>query len=175
MKRPLRPDEVQAWVAVARTVTPAPGKAVPELPEAPKPPEPPPAAAAPPVLAPASAPRSKTRPEPKWEPDPIEPKRKRRIVTARQPIEARIDLHGLTLFEAEDRVKAFVRRSWDQGFRAVLIVTGKGSSGAGGIIRDWAPTWLADVSLAGMVAGVAPADRRHGGEGALYVALKARR
>jgi DNA-nicking Smr family endonuclease len=175
VKRPLRPDELKAWASVARTVTPAPGRAVPELPEEPKPPAPPPATGAPLIVAPADAKRLKARPAPKWEPDPIEPKRRRRIVKERQPIEARVDLHGLTLFEAEARVKSFVRRSWEQGFRAILIVTGKGSSGAGGIIRDWAPTWLADASLAGMVAGVAQAERRHGGEGALYVALKARR
>lgn len=175
MKRPLRPDEVKAWAIVARTVAPAPGRAVPELPEEPKPPEPPPAVGAPLHVPVAEAKRPRGRPEPKWEPDPIEPKRKRRIAKERQPIEARIDLHGLTLFEAEARVKSFVRRSWDQGFRAVLIVTGKGTSGSGGIIRDWAPTWLADASLAGIVAGVATAERHHGGEGALYVALKARR
>lgn len=173
MKRPLRPDEVKVWAEVARTVEPLPGKAVPTIPEEPKSVEPPKPSGAPLIVSPTEPKRPKPRSEPKWEPDPIEPKRKKRIARERQPIEARVDLHGLTLFEAEDRVKSFVRRSWEQGFRAVLIVTGKGSSG-GGIIRDWAPTWLADASLAGVVAGVSTAERRHGGEGALYVALKRR-
>lgn len=171
MKRPLRPDEVEAWVTVARTVKPAPGRAVPVLPEAPRLPEPSPVAAAPLAVPPPARPKP-PRP-PRYEADPIEPKRKKRIARERQPIEARIDLHGLTLFEAEDRTKAFVRRAWNDGCRAVLIVTGKGSSG-GGVIRDWAPTWLADSSLARMVAGVSRAERHHGGDGALYVALKRR-
>lgn len=171
MKRPPRPDDAKAWATVARTVTPASGRAVPDLPDEPKPPEPPPAATAPLIVPPLPKPKS-PRP-PRYEPEVIEPKRKRRIATERLPIEAKIDLHGLTLFQAEDRVKAFVRHSYALGFRAVLIVTGKGSSG-GGVIRDWAPTWLADGLLAGMVAGVSTAERRHGGDGALYVALKRR-
>ncbi|HWU13187.1 MAG TPA: DNA mismatch repair protein MutS, partial [Caulobacter sp.] len=36
------------------------------------------------------------------------------------------------------------------------------------------PEWLADPALRDIVAGVSPADKRHGGDGALYVALKRR-
>jgi DNA-nicking Smr family endonuclease len=57
------------------------------------------------------------------------------------------------------------------GLRAVLVITGKGTTGDG-VIRRRAPEWLADPSLAGVVAGAASAHRRHGGEGAIYVALK---
>jgi DNA-nicking Smr family endonuclease len=35
-----------------------------------------------------------------------------------------------------------------------------------------APEWLAAPALANIVAGISEAHRRHGGEGALYVALK---
>ena len=34
------------------------------------------------------------------------------------------------------------------------------------------PEWLADPRLRDVVAGISEAQRRHGGEGALYVALK---
>jgi DNA-nicking Smr family endonuclease len=40
------------------------------------------------------------------------------------------------------------------------------------VLRRRTPEWLADPALRGVVAGVSEAHRRHGGEGALYVALK---
>ncbi len=108
------------------------------------------------------------------EPDPLEPRRLRRLTRERDPIEARLDLHGYGVWEAEDRLKAFLLRAHANGLRAVLVVTGKGSTGDG-LIRRHAPEWLASRELRGVVAGVSTAGRRHGGEGALYVALKARR
>ena len=35
-----------------------------------------------------------------------------------------------------------------------------------------APEWLAEPEVRDMVAGLSHAERHHGGEGALYVALK---
>jgi DNA-nicking Smr family endonuclease len=55
----------------------------------------------------------------------------------------------------------------------VLVITGKGKVGQG-VLKVRTPEWLADPSLREMVAGVSTADRRHGGDGALYVALKRR-
>jgi DNA-nicking Smr family endonuclease len=40
------------------------------------------------------------------------------------------------------------------------------------VLRRRAPEWLAGPALRGAVAGVSVADRRHGGDGALFVALK---
>lgn len=104
-------------------------------------------------------------------PDPIEPRRKRRITRERDPIEARIDLHGHNQFAAEDRLKAFITQAWLQGLRAVLVITGKGPDNAG-VIRQRTPEWLASADLAPMIAGFSEAHARHGGGGALYVALK---
>lgn len=172
MKRPLRPEETRLWAQVARTVRPRPGRIVPkdEAPVAPTPAAKPAKAAA---RAPGPAPAPPHVIPPRAAVDPIEPGRKRRIVRERDPIDARIDLHGLSQFAAEDRLKAFLRQCHAEGLRAVLVITGKGSRG-GGIIRDWAPEWLNDASLRGVVAGFSSAHRRHGGEGALYVALKRR-
>jgi DNA-nicking Smr family endonuclease len=39
-------------------------------------------------------------------------------------------------------------------------------------LRRRTPEWLASPGLRTVVAGVSEAHRRHGGEGALYVALK---
>ncbi|MDC7683360.1 Smr/MutS family protein [Asticcacaulis sp. BYS171W] len=106
-------------------------------------------------------------------PDPIEPKRKRRISRERDPIEARLDLHGLTQVQAEQRLKSFVQQAWANDYRAVLVITGKGMA-ENGILKRNAPEWLADPALSHIVAGISQAHARHGGTGALYVALKRR-
>ena len=95
----------------------------------------------------------------------------RRITREREGMGPRLDLHGLTQDEARVRLNAFLWRAHDEGWRAVMVITGKGSRGDG-VLRRFTPEWLAAPDLRPVVAGVAEAHRRHGGEGALYVALK---
>lgn len=174
MKRPLRPDEHRLWSVVAATVHPLPGRATPAQPA---PPEPPPAEALPKVAAKPHASQAPAVPgrkaaAPAWRPpEAIEPNRHHRITRERDPIAARIDLHGLDYDRARAALEGFLRRAWDEGHRSVLVITGKGSRGDG-ILRRAAPEWLAAAHLRPMVAGVSEAHRRHGGQGALYVALK---
>lgn len=101
----------------------------------------------------------------------IEPNRKLRIVKAREQIGARLDMHGLDQDQARATLEAFIRRAYEDGHRAVLVITGKGRVGQG-VLRQRTPEWLAGPAVREMVAGVSTADQRHGGEGALYVALK---
>ncbi len=84
---------------------------------------------------------------------------------------ARLDLHGMTQDQARLALGDFLRRAQADGYRAALVITGKGMAGEG-VLRRRAPEWLAEPSLRPLVAGTSPAHRRHGGEGALYVALK---
>ena len=106
-------------------------------------------------------------------PDAIEPRRKRRLSRERDPIEARLDMHGLNSIAAEARLKAFVQQAYANDYRAVLVITGKGIADTG-ILKRYAPEWLSDPALGHIVAGVSQAHARHGGSGALYVALKRR-
>lgn len=173
MKRPLRPEELKVWSLVAGTVRPLPGRSTP-LPESVAAPAP--AAAedgTPARIAPVSAVRHKP-PRPREAVDAIEPNRHHRITRERDPIAARLDLHGYDQDRARTALEGFLHRAWDEGFRAVLVITGKGVQGDG-ILRRRAPEWLAAPHLAPIVAGVSEAHRRHGGEGALYVALKRKR
>ncbi len=170
MARKLKPEEARLWSHVASTVKPRPGKAAPVPHAEAARPEPDPRAAPAhlPVAAVAVRP---ARPKPAPPPDPIEPGRKRRIVRGRDPLEARIDLHFMTHDRARAALEAFLLRAHAEGLREVLVITGKGTLGEG-VLRRQTPEWLAAPPLRAIVAGVSKADRRHGGEGALYVALK---
>jgi DNA-nicking Smr family endonuclease len=160
MKRPPRPDEIRLWSRVASTVHPIAGKTAPDVEPAPAPVQQPLAVKAPPKKPPRQTP-----------PSEIEPNRLHRI--GRAPLEARLDLHGLDQDRARATLEAFIHRAWDDGYRSVLIITGKGARGEG-VLRKLTPEWLAAPSLREIVAGISTAKRRHGGEGALYVALKRR-
>lgn len=105
--------------------------------------------------------------------DRIEPNRKRRIVKEHDPIGARLDMHGLDQDQARATLEGFIRRAYEDGHRAVLVITGKGKVGHG-VLKQRTPEWLAAPAVREMIAGVSTADQRHGGDGALYVALKRR-
>jgi DNA-nicking Smr family endonuclease len=184
MKRPLKPEELRVWGLVAATVHPLPGK---ETPKAPADALPSPKrggadreAVGVRKSGPSSAPgrdlltraplRSAVPPR-VGEGKAIEPRRKHRIAKDREEIGGRLDLHGLDQDRARAALEAFLRRAWDEGYRAVLVITGKGVQGDG-VLKRRAPEWLAAPHLAPIVAGISEAHRRHGGEGALYVALK---
>lgn len=96
------------------------------------------------------------------------------MVLGRAAIGGRIDLHGMTQDQARSSLAAFVLAAFERGARGVLVITGKGALGDG-VLRRRAPEWLAEPSLRPLVAGISEAHRRHGGAGALYVALKGRR
>ena len=93
--------------------------------------------------------------------------RERQLRRGRLEPQARIDLHGLTQNNAyRSLVRLFTRaHSLDQ--RLVLVITGKG-----GVLRQIVPRWLGENELRTFITGVSPAHIRHGGDGALYVALR---
>ena len=121
------------------------------------------------LVAPAKPAPSRARPTP----EELEPRRQRRLSRERDPIEARIDLHGFGRFEAEDQLRGFLMGCQARGLRSVLVITGQGRRG-GGVIRSSVHDWLTGPHLRGVVSGFASAHRRHGGDGALYVTLKPR-
>ena len=172
---------------VAATVRARPGRTVPKLPAEPisSPPEPvakpvkvgktkpgtTPAVPAP--IPPRPVPMPALKPLPYHGPNSIEPRRKQRLARERDPITARLDLHGLGQDQARRVLEDFLVRAQADGLRAVLVITGKGFLGDG-ILRRRTPDWLSAPHLRNIVAGVSEAHRRHGGEGALYIALKKR-
>jgi DNA-nicking Smr family endonuclease len=171
MSRRPRSEEARLWALVAATVRPLPGRTVDIPPEAPADPPPTriPAKATLPFLPAAHQARPRVTVKPP--PSDIEPGRKRRLTRERDPLEWVLDLHGLDQDRARAVLHGFLRRAQDEGARAVLVITGKGVQGDG-ILRRRTPEWLADPAVRAVVAGVSEAHRRHGGQGALYVAIK---
>ena len=170
--RRLRPDELRLWGAVAATVRPSPGRAAPVViaAETASTPAPPPAKAKS-VKPPAPVAKAIPKPRAPQPPGDIEPRRKHRISRERDPLEARLDLHGLDQDRARVVLETFLRRAQAEGHRAALVITGKGLLGDG-VLRRRFPEWLAQPGLRELVAGSSHAHPRHGGEGAFYVALK---
>lgn len=162
MKRPLKPEEQRIWSLVAATVHPLHGRDMPKKPR-------PQTLDAPARIEPKRAEEARQRLREALE--GIEPNRRHRIAKEREEIGARIDLHGLTQDRARAALEAFLARAFDDGWRAVLVITGKGVQGDG-VLRRSVPDWLGAPHLTHIVAGISEAHRRHGGEGALYVALK---
>ena len=170
MKPDRDPVGARLWAIVAATVRPFPGRTV-KTPLAVDATRAPPAA----ILraAPAKAPaRPPPRPAP-LEPGPLEPGRHRRLLRGRDGVAGAVDLHGLTHDQARATLTRFIVDAHAGERRTVLVITGKGALGDG-ILRRRAPEWLAEPPLRALVAGLSQAHRRHGGEGALYVALKRR-
>ena len=98
-------------------------------------------------------------------------------------VEAKIDLHGMTLAQAHPALNGFIQRTHAQGKRLVLVVTGKGKAGTGtgpiperrGVLRHQVPHWLLSPPLGALVIQVLPAHLKHGGDGAYYVYLRRNR
>ena len=168
MRRMLRSEEARLWRAVAASVEALPGRTLPSAPpdEVARP-DSPPRAQPTPVSARSPAPTRKVDGPPQG----IEPNRERRIAIGRDSIGARIDLHHLSQDRARAALEGFLLRAHAEGIRAVLVITGRGRI-EGGVLRRRLPDWLAEAPLRSIVAGLSRAHRRHGGDGAFYVALR---
>ena len=95
----------------------------------------------------------------------------------------KLDLHGFSLSESNKIVKKFVVESFDQGYKKLLIVTGKGLRSKSydnpyisekfSVLRYAVPEYINnDESLNNKVRKISIADIKNGGEGAIYIFLK---
>ncbi|BCS87097.1 Smr/MutS family protein [Pseudodesulfovibrio sediminis] len=85
-----------------------------------------------------------------------------------------IDLHGMTTDQAQENLLFFIRESYLQGHRCVLVVTGRGKNSPGGqsVLRTNIETWLTKEPLRRVVLAFCTAQPKHGGAGAIYVLLR---
>ena len=210
--RTLGPEEAKLWAAAMKDTRPLAGRSLPEVPE---PPEITPGAATP--AAAAAAARApfidQVRPA-ELTPPPLEKRARPAVSVAergldatrldtldgstadklrrgRMPIEARLDLHGLTQDDAWRELEGFLARAEAAGRRSLLIITGTGlrsrlrdedddlpfrmDQRRPGVLRDSLPRWLSAPHNRPRVLAWSPAQQRDGGAGAFYVLLRRRR
>lgn len=89
-------------------------------------------------------------------------------------VEAHLDLHGLNSDQALDNLLFFIRESYLQSRRALLIVTGRGKNSPGGrsVLKEEIQSWLTRDPLRRIVLAFCTAQPKDGGAGALYVLLR---
>jgi DNA-nicking Smr family endonuclease len=194
--RRLRPEEIALWERVAESARAMHSRRTPEIPLPTEDPAPPAPATAPvpPRLpafrigeaAPARGNRTVLVPgvAERLAEGPVRMDRKAfsRLVRGKLSPEAKLDLHGMTLAEAQPALLRFVLGAHAAGRRLVLVVTGKGRDrdeggpipAPRGALRHAVPHWLSQPPLAPVVLQVTEAHRRHGGGGAFYVYLRRR-
>ncbi len=178
-RRPLTDEERALWRGVARSI--APMRRARQRVEAAEGPDFPPPEAKPAAKSVARRTVPADAPLPK-EPPPLAPlgrQLKQRVARGREPIEARLDLHGYTQAEAHAALLRFLRRAQADNLKTVLVVTGKGTTrnvrdtGAErGVLKRAVPQWLALPDFRSLVLGFEDAHIGHGGQGALYLRLR---
>jgi len=184
-RRQLSDEEEALWTGFTRSITPLrPAKAAKPAAKTGAKSSAAPSAASAPLPSPARpravAPRKAPPPAPPAPPlAPLGRRLKQRVARGREPIDARIDLHGMTQHEAHAALLRFLHRAQANGAKTALVVTGKGKSAAHrdaaherGVLKRQVPLWLALPEFRPLIVGFDDAHVGHGGEGALYVRLR---
>ena len=179
--------EKALWRFAMRDALPLPGRALPPAPAtAPVPeaaraeipaPEPPRRRA---PAQPIALPRLSTASAPG-----LDARSAERLKRGQLPIEARLDLHGMTQEDAHAALDHFIGEAYATGKRALLIITGKGlkprepahpwDHSTGGVLKAMTPRWLNEAPNRARVLAITEAQPRHGGSGALYVLIRRHR
>ena len=95
----------------------------------------------------------------------------------------KLDLHGSSLIEANKIVKKFIIESFNNGYKKLLVVTGKGLRSKSynnpyvseklNVLRYSVPEFIKnDENLNNKISRIAQANIKDGGEGAIYILLK---
>jgi len=102
---------------------------------------------------------------------------------SKKNIVPKLDLHGLSLDKSKEIVKKFILESFDQGYKKLLIITGKGLRSKSydnpyvseqlSVLRYAVPEFISnDTNLNDKVIKISTADIKDGGEGAINILLK---
>ena len=98
----------------------------------------------------------------------------KRLRRGQLPVEAELDMHGMTVPVAENELVRFLSLCRDQHIRCVRIIHGKGYSSMGGspVLKNRLNHWLRQHQD---VLAFTTTPRDAGGAGAMYVLLRTRR
>ena len=110
---------------------------------------------------------------------------KDQLVTTKKSVNEikKLDLHGFSLEEANREVKKFIINSYKEGYKKLIVITGKGkrskiyedpyTSQEMGVLKNSIPDFIMkDSELASVVNNLSKADINDGGDGAIYINLK---
>ena len=95
----------------------------------------------------------------------------------------KLDLHGCSLNEANKIVKKFIITSFNEGYKKLLVITGKGSRSKSydnpylseklSVLKYSVPEYIKnEENLNNKINRITNADLKDGGEGAIYIFLK---
>ena len=114
----------------------------------------------------------------------IDRRTEEKIRKGKMPIDAKLDLHGMSQTQAYQALETFIKKSVEQQKRCLLVVTGKGKANSTsddwitpgqGVLKQKVPEWLQTSTLKNSVLNFYPAMPKHGGTGALYIYLRRQR
>lgn len=96
----------------------------------------------------------------------------KQLRTGKLPINAHIDLHGMTREAARIQLQQFLQQAQQQGHKIVCIVHGKGYHSEDGrpVLKAMVNKWLQDLPD---VLAFSSAQPKDGGSGAVYALLRA--
>lgn len=176
----LSEEDRRLWWRVTQSVAPLPGRSRPAPPEVAEPAaaaEPAPQRPRPPELPATAKPRTTSlHALDAATAHGIDRRTARRFRRGELPIDAHLDLHGMTRERAHETLQRFLSEAVARGCRCIVVVTGKGQRGPlephTGVLKATLPRWLNEPGARAKILAFAPARPQHGGEGAFYVLLK---
>ena len=89
-------------------------------------------------------------------------------------VEAKLDLHGMSQHNAFLNLQTFIKKSFSNQYRTILIITGKGKEGTG-VLRSKLPVWLKSDFCSPYILAFGQAKEKDGGSGAFYIRLRRNR
>lgn len=98
----------------------------------------------------------------------------RKLKSGEFSVQGHLDLHGMNTDQARIAVIDFLRRSYMEGKRCVLLIPGRGRNSplGQGVLRQELTNWLTQAPLKRIVLAFTTALPRHGGSGAVYLLLR---
>ncbi len=95
----------------------------------------------------------------------------------------KVDLHGLSLDEANKKIEILIDKYFMQGVEKIIVITGKGLGSKTtnnpyvskdlSILKNSVPDYInANLKIKSKIKSISKAEIKDGGEGALYIFLK---
>ncbi|MCY4150337.1 MAG: Smr/MutS family protein [Gammaproteobacteria bacterium] len=93
-----------------------------------------------------------------------------RLKQGQPGFEEKLDLHGYSRVEANEKLEQFFSASIQSGYRCLLVIHGKGHhSSETAVLKTFTMDWLKEIDA---VQAFCTASQADGGTGAVYVLLK---